>query len=857
MKAGPTGRFRWRRLGRPPYAGTLTPRQQDVFDLLVTGLTNEEIAERLGITSYGVKYHVAAILQRLGVENRYEAASLRLRSEGSARFAGWAPLLFLRKAPFPWLGKAVAAGALTAAAAGIALLAWGVLATGLRANGAVTAISASTNRTCALKDGGVWCWGANEESGQLGNSSTTDSSVPVAVLGLANGVDAIRTGDWGSCALKDGGVWCWGFEPGSADSAPPGCPREGPCSLPVLMSDVASGVSAISVGANFGELGNSNPFTCAVKEGAVWCLDPNPDNTACQTGACNYIFMSKPGLETGVSAISMGDRLGCAIKDGIAWCWGSNWTGQLGNHATTDSPVPVPVSTLGGGVSAISAGGAHVCALKHGGVWCWGINRDGQLGNDRPTYDPGPAPVAVVGLESGVSTISAGGAHTCALKDGGVWCWGRNAAGQLGDNSTADSAVPVAVAGLRSDVSVISAGGSHTCAVQGESVLCWGRNDRGQLGNARPPGSDVAVAVSGLASGVTAIEGTCALKQGGVWCWGPNGNGQVGNNTTTDAAAPVAVSGLTSGVSAISVGLDLRCAIKDGGAWCWGNNWAGQLGNGSTSDSPVPVAVSGLTSGVTAIRVGNDRVCAIKDGGAWCWGSNNGQFGDASTQASPVPVPLPGSRIPPVGSNAFGTCDLQDGGAFCWVYPGGVLTRMVVAGLETGVSAVAGNCALKDGGVWCLDPNPDFVSLSPAQPVPGFESGVSAISSSCVLKDGGVWCGLGLGGATAMPGLASGVTAITDTCALKGGGVWCWGSNSHGQLGNNSPADSLVPVPVQFPATTPGDNEAGSEVQPLAAQRSGGSSDHRTAYVLGGTAAGVLAIVVAGTWVMWRRDRVS
>jgi DNA-binding NarL/FixJ family response regulator len=52
----------------------LTPREQEVLELLRLGLTNREIAQRLGISTDGVKYHVSSILGKLGVRNRYEAA---------------------------------------------------------------------------------------------------------------------------------------------------------------------------------------------------------------------------------------------------------------------------------------------------------------------------------------------------------------------------------------------------------------------------------------------------------------------------------------------------------------------------------------------------------------------------------------------------------------------------------------------------------------------------------------------------------------------------------------------------------------------------------------------------------------
>ena len=117
--------------GRPRYPDVLTPRQQDVLRELQHGLTNEEIAERLGISPDGVKFHVSEILARLGVGSRYEAAAWRPEPAPARR--GWTPAL----APFALLHKvkwnaatsAVAGVVAVALAAGIALLAWGVVRT--------------------------------------------------------------------------------------------------------------------------------------------------------------------------------------------------------------------------------------------------------------------------------------------------------------------------------------------------------------------------------------------------------------------------------------------------------------------------------------------------------------------------------------------------------------------------------------------------------------------------------------------------------------------------------------------------------------------------------------------------------
>jgi len=57
----------------------LTPREGEVLDLLAQGLTNRQIAERLGISEHTAKFHVAAVSAKLGAASRTEAVSLGIR----------------------------------------------------------------------------------------------------------------------------------------------------------------------------------------------------------------------------------------------------------------------------------------------------------------------------------------------------------------------------------------------------------------------------------------------------------------------------------------------------------------------------------------------------------------------------------------------------------------------------------------------------------------------------------------------------------------------------------------------------------------------------------------------------------
>ena len=288
---------------------------------------------------------------------------------------------------------------------------------------------------------------------------------------------------------------------------------------------------------------------------------------------------------------------------------------------------------LDSGVQQLSAGILHTCALNtDGGVSCWGQNFFGQLGDGTTQYER-LTPVTVIGLSGGVTAISAGDVHTCALLSRTVRCWGRNEGGQVGDGTTENRYSPVEVE-VGTNVQAISAGGSYTCALTDNGqVKCWG---------AYKTSVPVTVNLGGQAAKAVVVGSmyACALTyEGGVKCWGSNYFGQLGDGTTTDRPDPVDVLGLSSGVTAIAAFGARTCAVlTDGNLSCWGSN---------AMDRLTPTPVPGLAGPVQAVTLGYNHACALVQAPAspqpiWqCWGSNDfGQLG-VNNGWLPVDVVMP------------------------------------------------------------------------------------------------------------------------------------------------------------------------------------------------------------------------
>jgi alpha-tubulin suppressor-like RCC1 family protein len=368
----------------------------------------------------------------------------------------------------------------------------------------------------------------------------------------------------------------------------------------------------------------------------------------------------------------------------------------------------------------------------------------------------------------GPLTISAGGAHTCAVLAGGsLDCWGLNGNGQLGTGTTAPSSTPVAVTGLAGAAIAVAAGEAHTCAIiTGGGVQCWGANSSGQLGNGSATDSWTPVAVSGLSQPATALAAgashTCALlSDGSVQCWGNNGDGQLGNATDVGSFSASPLAAGVASATAIAAGLQHTCALlSSGGVSCWGDNSLGQLGGAQTATSSSPVAVqtpagTGSLAGVQAIGSGpGDSTCAaLSTGAVDCWGSDSdGQLAGAAT----------------------GSCS-----SACSATP------VSVSGISTATAVASGGgnsyALVLGGGIddWGDNGYGELGSGSPA-----------SSSTTPVAVDG-------VGDAGTLASVVSVAAGGSHACALlASGAIECWGDGANGQLGNGALSDAPIPVTV-------------------------------------------------------------
>lgn len=444
----------------------------------------------------------------------------------------------------------------------------------------VSQISAGFGHTCGLTGSGeAYCWGW-DEFGTLGDGGTSvnqENAIPVLTPNVSVATvlfTRISAGGQHSCGVVDGGAaYCWGSD-GSGRLGNGAGASTSQVPVPVVGTGGAGFLADVT------QVDAADSHTCAVTSaGDAYCWGDdafgqvgNGAASSSQTPV-QVLGVGGTGVLADVAGIDAGLFHTCAAtRDGSAFCWGVDSAGQLGNGAGGASETPTQVVGVGGAgvlanVTQIGVGDSHSCAVtSDGSVFCWGSDGSGQLGNGAGGSSQTPIRVVGVGgtgfLEH-VSRIAVGPGYSCAgTGSGSVYCWGSDAAGQLGNGgASANSQTPVQVIGgaqggaTLANVTQLSGRRNHACATtSGGNVFCWGSDTDGQLGNGGASASTqdpvlvLGVDAAGVLSAVTQISAgdnhSCAVSSAGsAFCWGRDANGQLGDGgVSTSTQAPTEVS---------------------------------------------------------------------------------------------------------------------------------------------------------------------------------------------------------------------------------------------------------------------------------------------------------------------------
>ena len=378
--------------------------------------------------------------------------------------------------------------------------------------------------------------------------------------------------------------------------------------------------------------------------------------------------LSSTNTEAPSSVIGTGAVHTCGIlENGSAMCWGRDANGQLGDGgeaATNIRPSTYIDAPNDVTISQIFAGPFRTCVIfSNDATQCWGFNENGQSGDESTnTYK---SPTNSVNFPDGrvAKSIGMGHKHTCAILDNDqLACWGADLHGALGngESNSEDQYLPVIIQTPADRTPIKVEGGvSHTCILMDDGgVMCWGRDNAGQLGNGDSspttyaPESDVILPEGRVATDFSlGNEHSCAiLDNDSVVCWGMNNYGQLGDNSTTNAKSPTFVH-MPNGSKAtkISSGSAHTCATIDNGSlYCWGHNKNSRLGIGTSGGvHKIPMFVSANQS-IVEISASAEHTCVLSENGSIsCWGRNNyGQLGLGHTSERNTPNQLDWNTAP-------------------------------------------------------------------------------------------------------------------------------------------------------------------------------------------------------------------
>jgi len=342
-----------------------------------------------------------------------------------------------------------------------------------------------------------------------------------------------------------------------------------------------------------------------------------------------------------------------------------------------------------GDVSYVGTSYTFTAAPTEYQLYVWGSNSYGQLGLNQaggPSNGIGPArssPTQIPGTTW--SNGTRGQRHSVITKtDGTLWAWGRNFAGELGQNQGPSQLPSVSSpTQIGSDTTWSKSGllaSATGFGIKTDGTLwSWGYNRYGMLGqnqsDASAPYASVSspVQIPGTTwsdAGSIYIQSSWGLKTNGtLWVWGRNNYGQLGLNNKTDYSSPVQIPGTTWTNKIVDKWYGATALKTDGTLWSWGYSTTGNAGDNTNITRSSPVQIPG-TSWSKVSSSTYTFLATRTDGTLWAWGYNgHGQLAKNSVndhQSSPTQIPGTSWSTPiSVGKGALGAIR-TDGTLWTW-----------------------------------------------------------------------------------------------------------------------------------------------------------------------------------------------